>query len=232
MSLMSCFQPQLAQFQKRSLDDVVKAMRVTPTDPVFWIEEKLDGERMQLHYEDGNFMFWSRKAKDYTRLYGSGWDDGSLTRHLKGAFDEGVQSIILDGEMITWDPRLDCIVAFGTLKTAALEGIRNPFGDGPRPLCKFTIDELLRPVYSFFKYIVRVFDILHLNGECLVNYTLRDRRRALERSVKNVHRRMEIHGYEEAGNAAEIERSLRKVIAEASEGLVIKVSLAYSSSLD
>ncbi|RPA92763.1 ATP-dependent DNA ligase [Choiromyces venosus 120613-1] len=203
VSLMSCFQPQLAQFQKRSLDDAVKAMHLTPEDPVFWIEEKLDGERMQMHYENGNFMFWSRKAKDYTRLYGSCFDDGSLTRHLRGAFDDGVQSIILDGEMITWDPRLDCIVAFGTLKTAALEGIRNPYGDGPRPL-------------------FRVFDILHLNGECLINYTLRDRRTALERSVKNVHRRMEIHEYEEAREAVEIERALRKVIDEASEGLVIK----------
>ncbi|CAZ83843.1 unnamed protein product [Tuber melanosporum] len=203
VSLMSCFQPQLAQFQKRSLDDAVKAMHLTPEDPIFWIEEKLDGERMQMHYENGNFMFWSRKAKDYTRLYGSCFDDGSLTRHLRGAFDDGVKSIILDGEMITWDPRLDCIVAFGTLKTAALEGIRNPFGDGPRPLFK-------------------VFDILHLNGGCLINYSLRDRRMALERSVKTIDRRMEVHKYEEAREAVEIERALRKVIAEASEGLVIK----------
>jgi len=91
---MSCFQPQLAQFQKRSLDDAVKAMNLTPEDPVFWIEEKLDGERMQMHYDNGKFMFWSRKAKDYTRLYGSCFDDGSLTRHLRGAFDTGVKRYI------------------------------------------------------------------------------------------------------------------------------------------
>lgn len=41
--------------------------------------------------------------------------------------------------MITWDPRMDVIVAFGTLKTAALEGNRNPYGDGPRPLCNFLL---------------------------------------------------------------------------------------------
>lgn len=72
--------------------------------------------------------------------------------------------------------------------------------------------------------LVRVFDILHLNGESLINYTLRDRRRALERSVTSVHRRMEIHKYVEASEAGEIEKMLRQVIAEASEGLVIKVS--------
>lgn len=75
--------------------------------------------------------------------------------------------------------------------------------------------------------LVRVFDILHLNGESLINYTLRDRRNALERSVKSVHRRMEIHKYIEACEAVEIERSLRQVIAEASEGLVIKVCQAH-----
>lgn len=70
---------------------------------------------------------------------------------------------------------------------------------------------------------VRVFDILHLNGESLINYTLRDRRAALERSVNSIHRRMEIHKYVEAREAGDIEKSLRQVIAEASEGLVIKV---------
>jgi DNA ligase-4 len=37
---------------------------------------------------------------------------------------------------------MDVIVAFGTLKTAALEGNRNPYGDGPRPLCKDFLQSL------------------------------------------------------------------------------------------
>lgn len=76
-------------------------------DKEFWIEEKLDGERMQLHMISDDsmpggkrFAFWSRKAKDYTYLYGNGLRDekSSLTRYLKDAFDEGVENIILDGE--------------------------------------------------------------------------------------------------------------------------------------
>lgn len=43
---------------------------------------------------------------------------------------------------------MDVIVAFGTLKTAALEGNRNPYGDGPRPLCK----GLLQPLSLSHKY--------------------------------------------------------------------------------
>ncbi|KAI9759212.1 MAG: DNA ligase (ATP) [Chaenotheca gracillima] len=212
ISLMQCFQPQLAQFQMHDFDRIITKMRPTEQDSVFWIEEKLDGERMQLHMmEDESvsggkrFGFWSRKAKDYTYLYGSGFQDdkAALTRHLKDAFQTGVRNIILDGEMITWDPEQDAPMPFGTLKTAALSESRNPFGTGQRPL-------------------YRVFDCLYLNDEDLTKYTLRDRRRALEASVKSIHRRMEVHTYQEGTSVSDIEPLLRKVIAEASEGLVIK----------
>ena len=213
ISLMQCFQPQLAQFQMHSFQKMVDRMRPTEDDKAFWIEEKLDGERMQLHMISDNshpggkrFSFWSRKAKDYTYLYGNGFLDESaaLTRHIKDAFHEGVRDLILDGEMITWDLEQDAVVAFGTLKTAALAEQRNPFSNtGQRPLYK-------------------VFDILYLNSEALTKYTLRDRRKALEASIKSIHRRIEVHAYSVAFTAAEIEPHLRKVVAEASEGLVLK----------
>jgi DNA ligase 4 len=213
ITLMQCFQPQLAQFQMHSFQKMVDNMRPTEQDTEFWIEEKLDGERMQMHMiEDDTvpggkrFCFWSRKAKDYTYLYGSGYQDenSALTQHMKTAFDPLVRNIILDGEMITWDPELDMMVPFGTLKSAALSEQRNPFqSTGQRPL-------------------FRVFDILYLNDEPLTRYTLRDRRKALERCVVDVHRRLEIHKYEKAHTAEEIEPLLRKVVAEASEGLVLK----------
>ncbi|KAL2258778.1 hypothetical protein VTK26DRAFT_7770 [Humicola hyalothermophila] len=213
VTLMSCFQPQLAQFQMTStFAKLVKNLGVTEEDPEFWIEEKLDGERMQMHMQEDDtvaggyrFAFWSRKAKDYTYLYGSGLEDdnSALTRHLKNAFDSGVRNLILDGEMITWDPNIDKIMPFGTLKTAALDQQKNPFQNGPRPL-------------------YRVFDILLLNDKSLTEYTLADRRRALERAVKGAPRRLEIHPYEPATSPDAIEPLLRKVVAEASEGLVLK----------
>lgn len=212
ISLMQCFQPQLAAFQMRSMDQMVSRMRPLDGDSVFYIEEKLDGERMQLHMtEDGSvdggkrFGFWSRKAKDYTYLYGQGVhdDNAALTRHLEKAFHSGVRNIILDGEMITWDPVQDAIVPFGTLKTAALAEQNNPFSTGNRPL-------------------YRVFDCLYLNDIDLTHYTLRKRREALAASINNIHRRLEVHEYREATQPSEIETDLRTVIATAGEGLVIK----------
>lgn len=213
VTLMSCFQPQLAQFQMTTtFAKLVTNLGVTDENREFWIEEKLDGERMQMHMQEDDtvpggyrFAFWSRKAKDYTYLYGTGLEDNSsaLTRHLKGAFDSGVRNLILDGEMITWDPEVDKIVPFGTLKTAALDQQKNPFHNGPRPL-------------------YRVFDILLLNDKSLTEYTLADRHRALERAVKGEDRRLEIHPHVSATSADEVEPLLRTVVAEASEGLVLK----------
>ena len=216
ISLMQCFQPQLAQFQMpSSFQRMIELLRPTEDDPEFWIEEKLDGERMQMHMvEDPShpggkkFCFWSRKAKDYTYLYGDGLRDqnSSLTRHLTNALASGVRNVILDGEMITWDMGLDKIVPFGTLKTAALSEQRNKSDTdtaGHRPL-------------------FRVFDILYLNDKQLTQYTLRDRHNALEKAIKPVHRRLEIHSYTSASSADAIEPLLRDVVANASEGLVIK----------
>lgn len=212
ISLMQCFQPQLAAFQMRTFEVMVEKMKATEEDTAFWIEEKLDGERMQLHMIEDDavsggkrFGFWSRKAKDYTYLYGNGFEDdnAALTRHIRDAFKPGVRNIILDGEMITWDFKQDAPVPFGTLKTAALAEQLNPYATGNRP-------------------VFRVFDCLYLNDRDLTRYTLRDRRKALSGSVNTLHRRLEIHKYEEATHSAEIEPILRKVVADSSEGLVLK----------
>ena len=217
LSLMQCFQPQLAQFQDKvgSFQKLVTRFKGNEDEDTFWIEEKLDGERMQLHMvEDPDapggkrFGFWSRKAKDYAYLYGRHFDGdeaGALTRFITDAFGKNVRNIILDGEMITWDMDTDHIVGFGTLKTAALSEKENKTNKttGQRPL-------------------FRVFDCVYLNDKLLTQYTLRDRRRALESAVRGVHRRLEIHPYIEALSHTEIEPALRKVVAEASEGLVLK----------
>jgi DNA ligase 4 len=212
ITLMQCFQPQLAGFQLSSFEQILIKMRPAETDKEFWIEEKLDGERMQMHMmQDSSvpggfrFSFWSRKAKDYTYLYGNGLQDpdSSLTKYLKDSFANTVRSIILDGEMIAWDIEEDTMVPFGHLKTAALEEKKNPFGNTRRPCYK-------------------IFDCLYLNDTPITNYTLRDRRKALEASVRSIHRRFEVHGYTVATEETAIGDQLRKVIAESSEGLVIK----------
>ena len=79
-----------------------------------------------------------RKGKDYTYLYGKHVGTGSLTPYIDDAFDPRItryvfylfmqlsafnkcfNSIVLDGEMLVWDPVSEKNLPFGTLKTAAL----------------------------------------------------------------------------------------------------------------
>lgn len=203
VSVMQPFQPQLAGFNKKDCRQILRAMDFEP----FWVEQKLDGERMQLHMQNGDFKFFSRKAKDYTYLYGSSVSDpqGSLTRHLGHAFDENVDSIILDGEMITWDVDVDAMVPFGTLKSAVIEEQRRVV-DSPGG------------VLPLFK----VFDILYLNGTSLVNAMLGDRNRILNATIKPISRRFEIHEHTVESSEERIGDLLQQVIAESTEGLVIK----------
>ncbi|KAK7204444.1 putative DNA ligase [Myxozyma melibiosi] len=206
ITIMSCFQPQLAAFPKLSYERVVKMMDNDKNLP-FFIEEKLDGERIQLHMsERGNkFKFYSRHAKDYTYMYGSSFDDpkGSLAKHLRGVFNEKVESIILDGEMVSWDTLYEMIEPFGTLKSSALADQDEPSQKSSHPL-------------------YRVFDILYVNGTPMVDFELEGRKRALKEWLTEVPTRFELHPFERATTQEEIEVRLRQVIEQSSEGLVIK----------
>ena len=88
IKVFQCFQPQRAAFKKKGLDDVVAAMGRDK----FCIEEKLDGERIQMHKKGDEFRWFSRNAKDYTYLYGDSTHDttSALTKYLKEAFVPGV----------------------------------------------------------------------------------------------------------------------------------------------
>ncbi|RUS12502.1 hypothetical protein BC937DRAFT_87719 [Endogone sp. FLAS-F59071] len=106
--------PQLAH--KELPQDIPKAMGANK----FYIQQKLDGERLQLHMREGQFRYWSRKTTDYTNLYGANMVEGALTPHIHNCFHHKARSLILDGEMVAWDPIGEQYLPFGTLKSAAL----------------------------------------------------------------------------------------------------------------
>lgn len=202
ISLMRCFQPQLAAFNKHSAKKIVESMPETG----FYIEEKMDGERIQIHMDNGKFKFWSRKAKDYTYLYGDSYEafnGKGFTAMLKGALRPEVRNVILDGEMVGWDTEEEAVVPFGHLKTASINVKEG--GSGTT------------------RALFLAFDILYLNDTVLVDYSLADRKRALERAVaKSIPGCFSVLPYRHGTRAEEIQEMFRKVIEEASEGLIIK----------
>lgn len=85
--------------------DVNVFMKEVPNKVTLYIENKFDGERFQLHMQDGNFRYFSRNCFDYTEKFGATYGEGTFTPQLRNAFAGTVNSVILDGEMMGYNKR-------------------------------------------------------------------------------------------------------------------------------
>ncbi|GAA5907954.1 hypothetical protein JCM8208_004007 [Rhodotorula glutinis] len=218
------FRPMLCYRTQRNLGDVVKSMRIGrgPRDPSrellkgeyssdqFIIEEKLDGERIQMHKQGSTFMYSSRKNKDYTYLYGANATSGSLTPYIQDCLDPDIENLVLDGEMLVWDPVLGKYMPFGNLKTFALA---SKFGSSdPRPCFK-------------------VFDVLYVKGkngegQALIGKSLWQRKKLLGELVKHKQGVIEIAECTSGSTTDDIRKTLERIMDERGEGLVIKHPLS------
>ncbi|WVQ76196.1 hypothetical protein IAR50_005859 [Cryptococcus sp. DSM 104548] len=207
LELFNPFRPQLCAMTKDHTHDSIAKLVGAPHKE-FIMEEKLDGERIQLHMR-GNGAQWfycSRKAIDYTYLYGAHPGQGSLTKYITDIFQNQVRNIILDGEMMVWDPMLGKYLAFGTLKTAA--SMNNTDPNEPRPCFK-------------------VFDVLYLNDTCLIDKRLSERRRLLRggRIFKDIDKytgRFELVEERTGKTGKDITTYLEKIMESRGEGIVVK----------
>lgn len=197
VALFHSFAPMLCRRPTKKIEETVKEMNGSE----FIIEEKLDGERMQLHKKGNEYYYCSRKGKDYTYLYGKHVGTGSLTPYIDAAFDERVDEIILDGEMLVWDPVSQRNLPFGTLKTAA--GDKSKKAHMPRPCFK-------------------VFDLLYLNGQSLIDKTTKFRKRNMRACLKEVKGRIEFVAEFTGRDAQHVRQRMDEVMEARGEGLVIK----------
>ncbi|KAJ7816620.1 DNA ligase IV [Mycena leptocephala] len=197
VQLCSAFAPMLCKRPTKTIEGTVKEMGGTE----FIIEEKLDGERMQLHKRGNEYFYCSRKGKDYTYLYGKHLAVGSLTPYIDKAFDSRVEDIILDGEMLVWDPVSQRNLPFGTLKTAALDKSKKEHN--PRPCFK-------------------VFDLLYLNGQSLIEKSTSTRKKNMRACLKEIKGRIEFATEYRGKTAKDVRLRMDEVMEARGEGLVIK----------
>ncbi|BGP52608.1 DNA ligase (ATP) [Rhodotorula sphaerocarpa] len=220
------FTPMLCWRSHTHLEDVVKAMhrQRSALDPnrklepgeygnrEFILEEKLDGERIQLHKQGDRYKYWSRKAIDYTNLYGDRPTQGSLTPFIQQAIDDKVEEVILDGEMLVWEPHMQKYMAFGNLKSFAKNKVDDVSDFDPRPCYK-------------------VFDILHIKGKngaamSLLDKPLWRRKLLLQQILKDKTGVIEIADCAKASTKEEIHAFLVRILEERGEGLVVKHPLS------
>lgn len=198
----------------------------------FVIEEKLDGDRMVLHMQrpaipdapgaetsdllQAQFRFFLRRRKDYSKLYGESVHIGSLTKYLASAFAPNVSSIILDGEMVAWDFERGVVLPFGTLKSSAIqESVR-----------QFNTTDAYEAQGSWPLFVV--FDVLHYNGTDLTDLPLFWRKNLLRRLIRPVPHRFEVLSYTQGRTPKDIEDSIKAIISERGEGVMVKgMNLKY-----
>jgi DNA ligase 4 len=169
----------------------------------FWIETKLDGERMQMHYQGGRFEWWSRNTKDYTSMYGGNWNEGSLVPKLEGVLTSQVQSCVLDGEMLAFNTESKSFEPFGSLKTASNEAVL------------LQENAVRHPCFV-------VFDIVYFNGQSLIDEPLTQRYQYLEKVLSKSTEYMQLLPHQIGNNLVDVMNALDERMEKGEEGLIIK----------
>lgn len=186
----------------------------------FCVEEKLDGERSCVHIyrnENGKIMtkFYSRN-RIIQPWYGSfvGDNNGIITRYLKEEYFDGIDSIILDGEMVTMSESTGMILGFQDVKRCSEKLYRQ--------LNSIDTDNENIGLYN----CLLCFDVLYYNGETLQVTPLIKRKeilaRALSKMEEDSFKFIKLHKWNIGYNAEDIKVAMENIIKKHSEGLVVK----------
>lgn len=171
-----------------------------PSDPsdasqrehTYWVEDKFDGIRAQLHYDGEQVRIYTRDLRDVTGQF------ADVVRHARAL----PSPVILDGEILAFD-----------------EGRKLTFFDLQKRLGRKTEDDLFES-RSDVPVIYRAFDLLWLAGESLLRRPLVERRRLLEGLV--FPKGFEHTPITPVHSPAEIEAAFNAARLRHNEGLIAK----------
>ncbi|NP_001081114.1 DNA ligase (ATP) 4 [Xenopus laevis] len=193
ISMFSAFKPMLAAVA--NIQNIEKQMN----HQSFFIETKLDGERMQMHKDGDVYKYFSRNGFDYTQQFGASPLEGSLTPYVHNAFRLDTQNCILDGEMMAYNPNTQTFMQKGN---------------------KFDIKHMVED--SELQTCYCVFDILLLNDEKLAHETLRKRYDILKEIFIPIPGRFHIVDKTEASTKKNVVDALNEAIDKREEGIMVK----------
>lgn len=203
IKLSHAFEPQLAKRTHASYEHVASKLSNN-----FLIEEKMDGERVQIHYINygEEIKYLSRRGIDFSYLYGKSSLHGPISSFLK--LHANVKDCILDGEMITYDTQKNIVLPFGLVKTSAMNHIRSEIVG-------------IAPTESYRPLLI-VFDLVYLNGKSLTSVDLERRKEYLNKILNPVEHIVETLQNVNAYDGESIRNSLEQAISIGSEGIVLK----------
>uniref|UniRef100_A0A8D0E747 DNA ligase n=1 Tax=Salvator merianae TaxID=96440 RepID=A0A8D0E747_SALMN len=197
ITLFSPFKPMLAAIV--NIREIEKQMN----NQSFYIETKLDGERMQMHKDGDVYKYFSRNGYDYSQQFGSSPCEGSLTPFVHKAFKNDIQNCILDGEMMAYDPTTQAFMQKGS---------------------KFDIKRMADD--SGLQTCFCVFDVLMVNNQKLAREMLSKRYEILASVFTPIAGRLQIVLKNQANTQKEAVDALNEAIDNREEGIVIKNPLS------
>lgn len=197
ITLFSPFKPMLAAIA--DIERIEKDMK----NQSFYIETKLDGERMQMHKDGDIYEYFSRNGYKYTDQFGTSSQEGSLTPFIHNAFKTDIQMCILDGEMMAYNPNTQTFMQKGN---------------------KFDIKRMVE--YSDLQTCYCVFDVLMVNNKKLGHETLKKRYEILSSIFTAIPGRIEIVQKTQAHTNKEVIDALNEAIDKREEGIMIKHPLS------
>lgn len=193
IDLFSAFKPMLAAVA--NIRQIEKQMGNRP----FYIETKLDGERIQLHKAGDVYKYYTRNSYEYTQQFGASPLEGSLTPYIHNVFKPHVVNCILDGEMMAYNPKTETFMQKGS---------------------KFDIKKLMDD--SELQTCFCVFDVLLVNNQKFGNETLKKRYETLETVFTPIKGRIQLVTKSEGKTMQEVVNFLNEAIDNLEEGIMIK----------
>uniref|UniRef100_A0A8C3SL56 DNA ligase n=1 Tax=Chelydra serpentina TaxID=8475 RepID=A0A8C3SL56_CHESE len=191
--LFSAFKPMLAAIA--NVQQIEKQMN----HQSFYIETKLDGERMQMHKDGDVYKYFSRNGFDYTQQFGASPLEGSLTPFIHNVFKNSIQNCILDGEMMAYNPNTQTFMQKGN---------------------KFDIKRMVED--SDLQTCFCVFDVLMVNDQKLGHEILSKRYEILNELFTPITGRIHIVLKTQASTRKEVVDALNEAIDNREEGIMIK----------
>ncbi|KAJ6659601.1 hypothetical protein lerEdw1_018570 [Lerista edwardsae] len=193
ITLFSAFKPMLAAIA--NVQQIEKQMN----NQSFYIETKLDGERMQMHKDGDVYKYFSRNGYDYTQQFGASPLEGSLTQFIHNIFKNNIQNCILDGEMMAYNPTTQTFMQKGS---------------------KFDIKRMVDD--SELQTCFCVFDVLMINNQKLGYEILSKRYEILNKIFTPIVGRMQVVLKRQANTRKEVIDALNEAIDNREEGIVVK----------
>ncbi|KAK7468881.1 ATP-dependent DNA ligase Cdc17 [Stygiomarasmius scandens] len=164
----------------------------------FTCEYKYDGERAQVHkLEDGTVGVFSRNSEDMSKKY------PDLVEQLPKCIKDTTKSFVLDAEAVAIDRTTGKLMPFQELSRRKRKDVK--------------VEDIQVRVCLF------AFDLLYLNGEPLLQKTLKERRALLREHFVPVQGEFDFAKSSDSETTEEIQSFLEESVKDGCEGLMVKM---------